>query len=59
MAEKLKCDDTSYIKQLMSNNELQLASDEQARRWIKEEATVWAVVVAPFVLVQGLNNESK
>ena len=54
LAEKFKRDDAEYIKQLLSKRDLKSVSDDQARLWINQKAIVWAVVIAPFVLVQNL-----
>jgi|SaaInlStandDraft_1057018.scaffolds.fasta_scaffold516707_1 hypothetical protein len=58
LAEKFKSDDAEYIKQLLNAGNLKPVSDDQARKWINQNAIVWAVVIAPFVLVQGLGTES-
>ena len=54
LAEKFKCDDALHIKRLLDTEDLKPVSDNQARTWIEQNAIVWAVVVAPFVLVQDL-----
>ena len=37
---------------------VQLASDAQARAWIDGEISVWAVVVAPWIIVQPGNGST-
>jgi hypothetical protein len=54
LAEKFKSDDTEHIKRLLDTRDLQSVSDDQARIWIDQNTIVWAVVIAPFVLVQDL-----
>jgi hypothetical protein len=54
LAEKFKRDDAEHIKQLLHTEDLKPVSDDQARLWIDQNAIVWAVVIAPFVLVQDL-----
>lgn len=58
LAEKCKSDDTAHIKQLLDTGDLKKVSDEQARIWINQDAIVWAVVIAPFVLVQDLETQT-
>lgn len=52
VAEAFSQDDAEQIKTWMSAAQLGKASDEQASRWLEQNAEVWAVVIAPWVLVQ-------
>ncbi|MEH6493238.1 DUF2288 domain-containing protein [Halopseudomonas sp.] len=46
-------DDSEQIKAWMDNKQLQVATDAQAGDWAEREpATLWAVVIRPWVLVQ-------
>jgi len=45
-------DDKSVIEQLMATGRLAQLTDEQAGDWSGREAELWAVVAAPWVLVQ-------
>ena len=45
-------DDKSRIEALMQSNDIRKATAEDAIRWNESNAEVWAVVVAPWVLVQ-------
>ena len=54
LAEKFKSDDAKHIEQLLDTGNLKLVSDTQARTWLDQKSSVWAVVVAPYVLVQNL-----
>ena len=45
-------DNAATIRQWMESGKLAPVSDDQARCWIESDATVWAVVVKPWVLVQ-------
>ena len=45
-------DNSDYIAGLMESGQVRKASDDDARRWQAEQRSFWAVVAAPFVLVQ-------
>ena len=45
-------DDKSKVEHWMSNGMLDSVSDEEARTWFEQDMLVWAVVIAPWVLVQ-------
>ncbi|MFW2438707.1 MAG: DUF2288 domain-containing protein [Arenicellales bacterium] len=45
-------DDKSIIDAWLETGELRKTTDEDARGWSEGESTLWAVVVAPWVLVQ-------
>lgn len=51
-AEAMAEDNKEKFKLWMSEGKIEMTSDEQAKIWFEEDATVWAVVVRPFVLVQ-------
>jgi hypothetical protein len=46
-------DDTVSVARWLKDGGLLKASQAQHEAWLQEEAKVWAVVVAPWVLVQG------
>ncbi len=46
-------DDRKRISILMKRNQVWKATDEDAIKWNASNAAVWAVVVSPWVLVQG------
>lgn len=52
VAETLVGDEAAAIERLHEQGRLHRALDEDAVRWEKEGAEFWAVVVAPWVLVQ-------
>lgn len=56
-ALQISTDNSTLIKQWMANGQLAPVSDDQARYWIDTDATVWAVVVKPWVLVQALKEK--
>lgn len=45
-------DDADQVAQWQASDSLALVSDAEAQRWQAGDATLWAVVVRPFVLVQ-------
>ena len=56
VASDLVMDNKSRIEALMQENEMHNVTDEQATRWLAEDSFVWAVVLAPYVLVQPVEN---
>ena len=52
VAETLISDDAVDIERLAADGRLHRALDEDAMRWQEESTEFWAVVVAPWVLVQ-------
>lgn len=54
IAEKLVQDRAGEITDMYETGALHRARDDDARRWQKEETQFWAVVVAPWVLVQEI-----
>jgi hypothetical protein len=54
VALQVSNDNSDSIRQWMDKGKLAPVSDDQARYWIGADATVWAVVVKPWVLVQDI-----
>ncbi len=52
IAAGLVSDDRATVEQLIAAGMLSAASDSDAIRWNKENATFWSVVIAPWVVVQ-------
>lgn len=52
IADCLVRDQAGEIEELYENGGLHRAMDEDAIRWERESSEFWAVVVAPWVLVQ-------
>lgn len=52
VAEMLIADDAEKVGKLYEDGLLHRALDEDAMRWQEEHTEFWAVVVAPWVLVQ-------
>ena len=45
-------DQVDQVKTWTETGQLGPVSDDQARNWFEEDASLWAVVVKPWVLVQ-------
>ncbi|MBA1272371.1 DUF2288 domain-containing protein [Stutzerimonas azotifigens] len=45
-------DDSARIGRWLASGALAKVGEEQARLWLEQDPTLWAVVVAPWVLVQ-------
>ncbi|MBT8128026.1 MAG: DUF2288 domain-containing protein [Gammaproteobacteria bacterium] len=56
-ALQISTDNSTLIKQWMAKGQLAPVSDAQARCWVDTDATVWAVVVKPWVLVQAFKEQ--
>ena len=54
VAETLIDDDADRVKALYQAGLLHRATDDDARRWQAGDTEFWAVVVAPWVLVQEI-----
>jgi len=52
VALRVAHDDRESIARWMNEGSLAKVSDAQAQGWLAEDATLWASVVSPFVLVQ-------
>jgi len=57
VALQVSNDNDERIRQWMDTGKIAPVSDDQARIWIDTDATVWAVVVKPWVLVQDLKEK--
>ena len=56
VAYALHQDDVDQVKSWTDDLLLAAVSDDQAKNWIKADATLWTVVVKPWVLVQELKD---
>lgn len=45
-------DDKAAIEPLLADNKISRTTDEQAQQWSEGDPDLWAVVVAPWILVQ-------
>ena len=50
-------DNSTLVAEWMANGKISTVSDEQARHWYDTDASVWAVVVKPWVLVQDIEEK--
>lgn len=57
VAAALLEDDTKTLKQWMDTNQVHAVTDEQALSWHENDNLLWAVVIAPWVLVQVVKTE--
>ena len=48
-------DDVEQVKTWTDSARLSRVADDRARAWLEREATLWAVVVKPWVLVQEID----
>jgi len=55
IAELCANNQSDQIDKLINKRIINLVNDDQARKWIENDSQVWAVVVAPWVLVQETN----
>lgn len=58
VALSMNKDDCSLIEQWINSGSLRPVSDDEAKMWFKQDATVWAVTIAPWVLVQPEKSDS-
>jgi len=52
VAAALAEDNKEAVTQWLEEGRLAKVSDEQARLWLEVDASLWAVVVRPWILVQ-------
>ena len=52
VAVRIASDDTAAVQQWLSDGRVGRVSDAQASAWLEADATLWAVVVKPWILVQ-------
>jgi hypothetical protein len=54
VALQISNDNSAMVEKWMNEGKVAPVSDDQARYWFDTDATVWAVVVKPWVLVQDI-----
>ena len=52
VAMRISHDDKDNIVQWMADGKIAKVSDQQAQHWLEADASLWTVVVSPFILVQ-------
>ncbi len=58
IAKQMADDDTAALAPLMAQGKFGVVSEDQARTFLAADQTMWAVVVAPWVLVQPCESAS-
>lgn len=53
VALKISKNDTGAVKAWMEKGLLAPVNDQQAAAWVESDATMWSVVIKPWVLVQN------
>ena len=53
-AAELSLDNKTALEQWINQGKVAPVSDEQAKLWLQQDTLVWAVVMAPWVLVQPI-----
>jgi len=59
VALKFTEDDSSVIENWLATGKIRRADDDDARNWEQTGAAFWAIVVAPWVLVQEINIDAE
>lgn len=54
VAVHISNDDRAKVEQLLNSGQLARVSDEFALKWFETDATLWSVVVKPWILVQEM-----
>lgn len=52
-------DNKAAVEGWLASGEVARVSDQQAGQWLQQDSVHWAVVVAPWVLVQEVTTESE
>ena len=55
IAGHIAADQAEVIDSLVKESILNLVTDEQAKNMIEQDSQVWAVVIAPWVLIQQIS----
>lgn len=55
-ATRISADDKAQVEQWLAAGKIGKVSDDQARIWLESDATLWSVVVKPWILVQHRTN---
>mgnify|MGYP000184579958 CR=1 FL=1 len=57
VAVAMAADDAVTVKPWVEANQVYAVTDAQAAQWYADDATLWGLVVRPFVLVQNHDGE--
>ncbi len=55
---QLSLDNKEAVEQWLTEGAIAKVDDQQAAQWFEQQVTLWAVVVAPWVLVQEIAQSS-
>ena len=58
VASQLSLDNKVMVETWLGDGTLAKVNDQQAAQWFEQQASLWAVVVAPWVLVQEIAEPS-
>lgn len=47
-------DDKTAIENLLTSGQISRANDQHAKKWVEANSVFWAVVAAPWVLIQEI-----
>ena len=54
VGEQFAADNKALFEQWLASGQVAQVTDEQALNWYETDATVWALVIKPWILVQAL-----
>ncbi len=54
VGEQFAADNKALFEQWLASAQVAQVTDEQAMTWYESDATVWAMVIKPWILVQAL-----
>ncbi len=57
IASEFSLDNKPAFEVWIKESKVGAVTDEQAKEWLENDVTVWAVVVAPWVLVQPVKSD--
>ncbi|MGB5330401.1 MAG: DUF2288 domain-containing protein [Gammaproteobacteria bacterium] len=58
VAYAFQLDDIEQVKTWTENQQVSPVNDDQAKQWVADDASLWAVVIKPWVLVQTVTPKS-
>lgn len=56
VGEQFAADNKALFEEWLSSGQVAQVSDEQAKNWFEQDATVWALVIKPWILVQSVKS---
>lgn len=54
VGEQFAADNKVLFEEWLSTGKVAQVSDEQAKAWVDTDASVWALVIKPWILVQSI-----